>query len=88
MLPGNWPNSKLFKKNFLSKCLGSLAVPGEYFEHGMAGSVKANGSEPKSCLGRVFNFKLDCFVMYAIERHIQAHPSLELKTRPRFCPVN
>jgi hypothetical protein len=26
--------------------------------------------------------------VYAIVRHIQAHPSLELKTRPRFCPVS
>ncbi len=26
-----------------------------------AGSTKTNGSEPKSCLGRVFNIKLGCF---------------------------
>ncbi len=26
-----------------------------------AGSVKANGGEPKSCLGQVLNFKLSCF---------------------------
>ncbi len=26
------------------------------------GSAKANGREPKSCLGRVFNFKLGPFV--------------------------
>jgi hypothetical protein len=51
-------------------------------------SAKANGRDPISCLGRVFNFKLDCFVMCAIERHIQAHPSLELKTRARFHPVS
>ncbi len=25
------------------------------------GSVKANGGEPKSCFGQVFNFKLGCF---------------------------
>jgi hypothetical protein len=25
------------------------------------GSAKANGREPKSCLGRVFNFKFGCF---------------------------
>jgi hypothetical protein len=25
------------------------------------GSSKANGREPKSCLGRVFNFKSGCF---------------------------
>jgi hypothetical protein len=27
----------------------------------LTGSVKANGSKPKSCFGRVFNFKLGCF---------------------------
>ncbi len=26
-----------------------------------AGSAISNGREPKSCLGRVFNFKLGCF---------------------------
>ncbi len=25
------------------------------------GSAKANGREPKSCLGQVFNFKFGCF---------------------------
>ncbi len=50
--------------------------------------MKAIGREPKSCLSRVFNFKLDCFVMCTTEWRIQAHPSLELKTRPRFCPVS
>jgi hypothetical protein len=25
------------------------------------GSSKANGRKPRSCLGRVFNFKLGCF---------------------------
>ncbi len=34
-------------------------------------SAKANGREPKSCLGRIFNFKLGHFVMYAIAWHIQ-----------------
>ncbi len=32
-------------------------------------SAKANGRDPKSCLGRVFNFKLDSFVMCALERN-------------------
>jgi hypothetical protein len=41
--------------------------------------MKANGREPKSCLGRVFNFKLGL---------IHARLSLELKTRPRFRPVS
>ncbi len=52
------------------------------------GSSEANRREPKSCLGWVFNFKLGCFVMYAIPWDIQARLSLELKTRPRFCPAS
>ncbi len=39
-------------------------------------STNANGREPKSCLGRVFNFKLGCFVMcmqlHSIYKHAQA----------------
>jgi hypothetical protein len=46
------------------------------------GSMKANRREPKSCLGQVLNFKLGCFVMYITPWHIQAFPSLELKTLP------
>ncbi len=52
------------------------------------GSAKANGREPKSCLGRVFNFKLGCFVMCVIAWPTQAQLSLELKTWPRFRPVS
>ena len=37
------------------------------------GSAKANGREPKSCLGQVFNFKLGHFVMYAMVLYIQKH---------------
>jgi hypothetical protein len=36
------------------------------------GSANANKREPKSCLDRVFNFKLGHFVMYPIAQHIQA----------------
>ncbi len=53
-----------------------------------AGSAKANGRETKSCLVRVFNFKLGCFVLCTIAWPIQARPSLEWKIRPRFCPVS
>ncbi len=52
------------------------------------GSAKANGREPKNCLGRIFNFNLGCFVMRTIAWPIQVQPSLERKTRPRFCPVS
>ncbi len=44
------------------------------------GRAKANGREPKSCLGQIFNFKLGHFVIHAIARHVQACPSLQLKT--------
>jgi hypothetical protein len=53
-----------------------------------AGSVKANGREPISCLGRVFIFKLGCFVMCTIAWPIQVWASLQWKTRPRFRPVS
>jgi hypothetical protein len=50
--------------------------------------LKANRSEPKSCLCRVFIFELGCFVMSAKAGPIQAGPISELKTRPRFRPVS
>jgi hypothetical protein len=34
----------------------------------LAESAKANGREPKSCLGQVLKFKLGCFIMYAMEQ--------------------
>ncbi len=52
------------------------------------GSAKANGREPWCCLDQVFSFKLGRFVMYAIAQHLQTRPRLELKTRPKFCPVS
>jgi hypothetical protein len=52
------------------------------------GSAKVNRREPKSCLVQVLPFMLGHLVMHAIARHIQARPNLELKTRPRFCPVS
>jgi hypothetical protein len=53
-----------------------------------SGRAKANGREPKSCLGRVFNFKLGCFDMWSIAWYRQGRPDLELKTWLRCCPVN
>jgi hypothetical protein len=38
----------------------------------------------KNRLGRVFNCKLGCFVMCAIEWPLQVRPSLQWKTWPRF----
>jgi len=40
------------------------------------GALKLMGENLKAVLG-----------MYAIMRHVQAHPSLELRTLTRFCPV-
>ncbi len=57
-------------------------------KHAVPGSVKANGREPKSCLGQVFNYKLGCFDGMHILICADARPHLELKTRPRFCPVS
>ncbi len=52
------------------------------------GSTNANARKPKSCLGQVFNFKSGCFVIHTIAWFTQAQLSLELKTRPRCCPVS
>jgi hypothetical protein len=72
--------------------LGSLplafVLPGKVCCKLKPGSVKANRREPKSCLGWVFNFKLGCFVICTTAWPLQARPSLELKTRPRLCPVS
>jgi hypothetical protein len=38
-----------------------------------SGSSKANGWEPKSCMGQVFNFKFGHFVMYASAWLIQKY---------------
>jgi hypothetical protein len=64
-----------------------LAVLSNHLRH-IPGSAKANGREPKSCSGRIFNFKLGCFVMCTIARPIQVQLSLEWKTQSSFCPVS
>jgi hypothetical protein len=35
--------------------------------------MNANGTEPKSCLGRVFNFKIGCFVAVHVLLGIYIH---------------
>jgi hypothetical protein len=55
---------------------------------GAPAAAEAAEREPKSCLGPVFYFKLGCFVTCAVLWHIQVRLSLELKTRPRFCPLS
>ncbi len=64
-----------------------------WFEYFLDSGVKiSNGMETRSCLGRVFNFKLDSFVSKQFKCTAYAQPPLELKTRPgfvlyaEFCP--
>jgi hypothetical protein len=55
---------------------------------GGPGSAITSGREPRSCLGRVFNLKLGCFVSEKCNCRACTRPLLELKTRPRFHPVS
>jgi len=41
-----------------------------------AGSAKANGREPKTCLGRVFNHKLGCFNDVHVFVYVDTRPYL------------
>ncbi len=41
-----------------------------------SGSTKANGREPKICLGRVFNYKLACFNDVHVFIYVAARPRL------------
>jgi len=53
-----------------------------------AGSAKTNGREPKTGLGRVFNYKLGCYDDVHVIMYADAHSYLWLKTWPRFRPVS
>ncbi len=59
-----------------------LVFPGFWHNrtiHNGAGSAKTNGREPKSCLGRVFKFKLGCFC-YGCHWKLQTNaPTFEVK---------
>ncbi len=48
--------------------------------------MKADVTEPKSCFGQVFKFKLGSFSVIKEVHGAKAHPCPKLKTRPRFCP--
>ncbi len=54
----------------------------------LAGALDNYGREPKSCLGRVFSFKLGSFTDKTKNVAACKWPLLKLKTRPRFCPVS
>ncbi len=40
------------------------------------GSTKANGRQPKTCLGLVFNYKLGCYDDVHVLYYVDAWPSL------------
>ncbi len=41
--------------------MATITAVKSFAEQASAGSVKVIGREPKTCLGRVFNYKLGCF---------------------------
>ncbi len=49
---------------------------------------KLMGENPKSCLGRVFNFKLGRLQNVYNSYPIQTRPRLDLKTQPKFRSVS
>jgi len=51
-------------------------------------SAAANGREPKSCLGHVFNFKIGHFPVMKEVHGANARPYLKLKIWPGFCPAS
>ncbi len=51
------------------------------------GCSKANRREPRTCLCRVFNYKLGRFGDVRGLIYVVARPHLQLKIRPRFSPV-
>jgi hypothetical protein len=69
-------------------CTPPLAVLAAGMPVDEAGSAKANGREPKTGLGRVFNFKLGCLDDVRVVIYADARQHLQLKTRPRFSPVS
>jgi hypothetical protein len=81
IVDGNILKSEIWRVQLSSLARGGCTVAEHSPHHpgikgsssAAAGSTKANGREPKSCLGRVFNFKLGHFVMYVIAWHIQKH---------------
>ncbi len=55
-----------------------------------AGSAKANGREPESCLGRVFNLSQAILLCMQLHGKYRSMPQLRVANLahwPRFCPV-
>ncbi len=74
-----------FKDHILQRALLKKYI---YISCASSGSAKANGREPETCLGRVFNYKLGCFNDVHVLIYVYACPYLQLKTRPRLSPVS
>jgi ACS family sodium-dependent inorganic phosphate cotransporter-like MFS transporter 9 len=55
---------------------GIINSAGSFSGRGGAGSEKANGREPKTCLSRVFNYKLGCFDDVFVFIFVDARPHL------------
>ena len=62
-----------------SMCMLQSIVPG---------STKADGREPKTGLGRVFNSKLGCIATLGSKCMVCMQPLLKMKTRPKARPVS
>ncbi len=68
--------------------LPPLVFPGEGCHARGRGVRMLTGENLEVVWAEFSNFKLGCLVMYAIAQHMQARQILELKARPRFCPVS
>ncbi len=71
------------KSNSLKTILATMC----FLSSALTGNVMYDGRDPKSCLGQVFNLKLDSFAQWQFQCMAYTWSLLELKTQPRFCPV-
>ncbi len=53
--------------------LGEQKLIGANLIFTLGGSTEAKGREPKTCLGRVFNYKLGCFDDVHVFIYVDAH---------------
>jgi len=69
-------NRKTFKVQATGLVLFQALLPRVVKACAVAWSVKAYGREPKTCLGRVFIYKLDCFDDVHVFTYVDARPHL------------
>jgi hypothetical protein len=81
-LPDNDKHSGLLRHTIIKRVQVLFPGPGRC----QSGSAKADGREPKTCLCRVFKYKLGCFDDVHVFIYVDARPHLLLKTQPRFSP--